>query len=52
MHLCVWEVCAWGFPHLLETIPLKFFKAKDVQDPNFEGWITGTNKQTDGIFRA
>lgn len=38
-----------GFSHLLKSIPLKLFKAEDVQDAKFESGVTGT-KRTDRIL--
>lgn len=38
-----------GFSHLLKSIPLKLFKAEDVQDANFESGVAGT-KRTEQIL--
>lgn len=33
-----------GFSHLLKSIPLKLFKAEDVQDANFKSGVAGTKR--------
>lgn len=50
MHFCVVHGKGGkGLSHLLKSIPLKFFKAKHVQDPDFKGRITGTKAKTNSI---
>lgn len=39
-----------GFSHLLKSIPLKLFKAEDVQDANFESGVAGTKKNRPNIM--
>ena len=48
LRFIVWYKSALS--HLLISIPLKFLKAKDVQDPNFQGRITEAHKQMENVF--